>query len=82
MENYVRKMEDLEPGEIAALRKLNLGYGNFIENVRRLDMCSTTYRYILDRGYGNKKNINKIRAILLKDHHESRTHQPAENSQR
>jgi hypothetical protein len=58
---------------------MNLGYGNFIENVRRLDMCQTTYRYIIDRGYGNRKNVTKIRAILLNSHHESRAYQPAED---
>lgn len=51
--------------EIKALRKLNVGYGNFVANSREAGIHENTYRYIIDRGYGNKENILKIRKKLL-----------------
>lgn len=51
--------------EIKALRKLNIGYGNFVANSREAGVHENTYRYIIDRGYGNKENIMKIRKKLL-----------------
>jgi len=76
---YKYKKEKLEPGEVERLREMNSGYGNFINNARRLGIHPNTYRYIIDRGHGTTRYINIIRAILLRDY-ESRTPQPAEDT--
>jgi len=62
---YNKKNATLAPDEIEKLRAMNLGYGNFAANARRLRMHPNTYRYILDRGHGTQENINIIRAVLL-----------------
>jgi hypothetical protein len=81
VKNYIKEREELREDEIKALRKMNLGYGRFIDNVRRLGMPANTFRYIVDRGHGNRRNVNKIRAILLPHlKNESHIHQPAENT--
>lgn len=56
----------LSEKEVKALRRLNLGYGNFIANCRTSGLHENTYRYIIDRGYGTTDNVLKIRKTLLK----------------
>jgi hypothetical protein len=79
VENYIKQREELTAEEIRALRELILGYGRFIDCVRRLDMHPNTFRYILDRGHGNRRNITKIRAILLPQQYESHLYQQTAN---
>ena len=56
----------LSAAEVKALRRLNIGYGNFIANCRECGLHENTYRYIIDRGYGTMDNVMKIRKTLLK----------------
>jgi|HubBroStandDraft_2_1064218.scaffolds.fasta_scaffold00002_80 hypothetical protein len=60
-----KRQEKLSEEEIQVLRRMNLGYGCFVRNARQLKMHHNTYRYILDRGYGTKENVEKIRKKLL-----------------
>lgn len=63
--SWRRRKAFLTEREIKVLRKLNIGYGNFVANSREAGIHENTYRYIIDRGYGNVENINKIRKKLL-----------------
>lgn len=77
MENlYNKKFVRLTSKEITKLRKINLGYGKFITNARSVKLHPNTYRYILDRGHGTQRSIDKIRAVLLQEN-ENNPYQPA-----
>lgn len=81
MEKFRGGQEKLQPEEIAALNAMNIGYGKFIENARRVGLHANTYRVILKRGYGTKRLVYKIRTNLLNQAlNESSTHQPTANT--
>lgn len=77
MEKFRGGQEKLSPEEIAAIRELNVGYGSFINNARRVGLHQNTYRYILDRGYGSTRLVRRIRANLLTyKSHEGSSYRP------
>ena len=80
MKNFRGGQEKLQPEELDQLHQLNIGYGNFINNARKVGLHANTYRVIINRGYGTKRLVYKIRTNILKQAlHESDPHQPAED---
>lgn len=62
---FRKTQEILTPEEIDAIRGLNLGYGKFLANARAVGIHRNTFRYILDRGYGTRPMVQKIKRKLL-----------------
>lgn len=61
-----RPSKRLTDEQMEALKKKILGYGNFRKTAYESKLPEATLRYVLIRGYGEPKTVNKILKVLGK----------------
>lgn len=64
-DNLDYMVEHLTKPEVNKLKKMVLGYGNFKKTARKSGLPETTFRYILNNGYGMPHNVQKIRTNIF-----------------
>ena len=58
-------IENLTRPEIARIKRMVLGYGKFKQTAEKTGLSITTFRDIINKGYGVPENIAKIRESLF-----------------
>jgi hypothetical protein len=58
-------IEKLSEDEIATLKQMVLGYGNFTKTAQKANLPKPTLRDVILRGHGEPATIKKIRKALI-----------------
>ena len=58
-------IERLSEDEIAVLKQMVLGYGNFTKTAQKANLPKPTLRDVILRGHGEPATIKKVRKVLI-----------------
>lgn len=62
---FTELREPLTSSELVLLKSLVLGYGNFRATAQKAGVHVETLRGVINRGYGERETVNKIRTVLI-----------------